>query len=166
MPGPVIRREVVSHPFARLAERLGICDRSLLPQFPARGRKRLFIRIDAALRHLPFVAGKDDFRPVIAQTMRDEHAPLPVEERDPDIGSVGKVLRPHGRAAPRSQDREHASVDIEDLAVDVIGGCEARKITAPTNSSGLPQRVAGVRAFTQASNFSSSMRALFMSVII
>src|SRR6202020_3482775 len=68
VPGPLIGREIISHPGFRLAEMLGIHDGRLLPQFAPGGSERVLVRVDAALRHLPFARGQDDLRPVIAQT--------------------------------------------------------------------------------------------------
>src|SRR5579872_4401126 len=67
-----ILRKFVGEPvgFAEIAD---IADAGLFPQFAHHRRARVFVRIDAALRHLPLEAGQDDFRPVVAKTMADQH---------------------------------------------------------------------------------------------
>ena len=61
-------------------------------------------------------------------------------------------------------DRREPAVDEEHLAVDEVGGGEARKTTAPPSSSGSPQRPAGTRLRSQASNPASAWSGPVRSV--
>jgi hypothetical protein len=64
----------------------------LLPKFAHDRIARILVGVDAALRHLPFKTGENDFRPVVAEAAADQHLTRGVEQRDPDIGPIGLVI--------------------------------------------------------------------------
>ena len=70
---------------------LGADRAGLFPEFAHDGIARILVGVDAALRHLPFEARENDFRPVVAEASADQHLTRGVEQGDPDIGSVGLV---------------------------------------------------------------------------
>src|SRR5882762_6073684 len=56
-----------------LAEIFGADRPGLLPEFAHDGIARVLVGVDAALRHLPFQPGKNDFRSVVAEAAADQH---------------------------------------------------------------------------------------------
>ena len=67
-------------------------DAGLFPEFAHHRVARIFAGVDAALRHLPFQAGKNDLRPVVPEAPADQDVTGGVEQRDPDIGAIGFCL--------------------------------------------------------------------------
>src|ERR1700682_3196235 len=61
----------------------------LFPEFAHYRIVRILVGVDAALRHLPFKAWKNDLRSVAAKAPPDQHVAGSVEQRDPDIGTIG-----------------------------------------------------------------------------
>ena len=64
-------RKFVSQPVG-LAEIVGIDGAGLFPELAHHRFTRIFAGIDAALRHLPFKAGQDDFRTVVLEPPADQ----------------------------------------------------------------------------------------------
>ena len=70
---------------------LGADSAGLFPEFAHHGIARVLVGVDAALRHLPFKAGQDDLRSIVAEAPADQHLTGGVEQGDPDIGAIGFV---------------------------------------------------------------------------
>ena len=84
-----IGREIISQPFGHLAKIRNAGDAGLFVELALGRRARVFVRIDAALRHLPVEARHDDLRPVVLEAVRDQHAAFRVEQRDADVRAIG-----------------------------------------------------------------------------
>src|SRR5581483_9110978 len=104
----VIGRKVVGHP-AGLGEIFGTPHTGLFPEFAEHRFPRILVLVDATLRHLPFEARQDDFRPVVLETARDEDAALLVEQRDTDIRTIGLLAHTFSHAR-LSRERRSASI--------------------------------------------------------
>ena len=85
-----IGRELVIHPVG-LAEMVGAAYAGLLPELAHDSLARVLVGVDAALGHLPFEAGQNDFGPVVPESAADQHLAGAVEQGDPHIGAVGFV---------------------------------------------------------------------------
>jgi hypothetical protein len=86
----VIRRKLVCNPVG-LAEMLGTDSPGLFPELAHDRIAWVLVGVDAALRHLPFEAGQNDFRPVVPEAAADQYLTRGVEQRDPDIWAIGFI---------------------------------------------------------------------------
>src|SRR6185503_17929123 len=103
----VVRRKLVGHPVRRLAEVFDARHASLFVELALCRRARVFVCVDATLRHLPFEAGIDHLRPVVLEAPRDQHAAGRIEQRDADVRTIG--LGHFTRCAKASTTRRYTS---------------------------------------------------------
>src|SRR5258708_1531459 len=85
-------RPVIAQPLRAFREELGLVGADLLLELAQRRRARCLAAVDAALRHLPVVAGHVD-------AAADEDAVLRVEQHDADAGAVALGARRFGAVA-------------------------------------------------------------------
>src|SRR6266849_2782087 len=82
-------RYVIAQPLRAFGEELGLVGADLLLELAQRRGARRLAAVDAALRHLPIVAGHVD-------AAADEDAVPRVEQQDADAGAVALRARPFG----------------------------------------------------------------------
>src|SRR5882757_1010873 len=87
----VIARKLVSQP-AGFAEIVGLCHAGLFPEFAQRRGTQILAFVDAALRHLPLKAGKDDLRSIVLEAPSNKNLTSRVEESDAHIWAVGFIV--------------------------------------------------------------------------
>ena len=80
---------------------VGMGDAGFFPQFAHHGIAWIFVGVDAALRHLPFQSGQNDFRTIVAKAVADQHESGGIEQSNADIGTIG-FIRGHAESGQRS----------------------------------------------------------------
>jgi hypothetical protein len=85
---PVIGRKIVSQPAVGAAQDLHVRDARLLPKLPARRCLLVLVRVDPALRHLPFEPGQNRLGAVVPEAAGDQHLPSRVEQGDAYVAAV------------------------------------------------------------------------------
>ena len=74
-------RKFVSQPIG-LAEIVGALHAGLFPEFAHHRLARIFLGVDAALRHLPFQARENDLRAVVPESPSDQDLASGIEQRN------------------------------------------------------------------------------------